>query len=140
GGRLRLPRHPAPGPDAAGPGPPRRRHRPPLRAGRPRAPGAPRHAGGGAGRGHAGQTPRQAPKSRPGEQPRQALRPGRGSEGEPVLTPMRARPWMLPLSLLTLVAAAAHAANPPSAPALEEAKQHADNGLALYKEARYPEA
>jgi len=53
---------------------------------------------------------------------------------------MRARPWMLRLSLLTLVASAAHAANPPTAPALEEAKQHADNGLALYKEARYPEA
>lgn len=48
---------------------------------------------------------------------------------------MPARHWTLPLSLLTLVASAAHAAN-----ALEEAKQHSDNGLALYKEARYAEA
>jgi tetratricopeptide (TPR) repeat protein len=48
---------------------------------------------------------------------------------------MRSRLWTLPLSLLTLVASAAHAAS-----SLEEAKQHADNGQALYKEARYREA
>jgi tetratricopeptide (TPR) repeat protein len=48
---------------------------------------------------------------------------------------MRARHWTLPLWLITLVASAAHAATP-----LEEAKQHADKGLALYKEARYREA
>jgi tetratricopeptide (TPR) repeat protein len=52
---------------------------------------------------------------------------------------MRARHWTSPLPLLTLVASAALAANAPN-PALEEAKQHADKGLALYKEARYREA
>jgi len=49
--------------------------------------------------------------------------------------PMRARHWTLPLSLLSLVASAALAADD-----LAEAKRHADAGLSLYKEARYREA
>jgi len=49
--------------------------------------------------------------------------------------PMRARDWTLPLSLLSLVASAALAADD-----LSEAKRHADAGLTLYKEARYREA
>jgi len=48
---------------------------------------------------------------------------------------MRARDWTIPLSLLSLVASAALAADD-----LAEAKRHADAGLSLYKEARYREA
>lgn len=48
---------------------------------------------------------------------------------------MRARDWTLPLSLLSLVASAALAADD-----LAEAKRHADTGLQLYREARYREA
>ncbi|HZN93345.1 MAG TPA: PEGA domain-containing protein [Myxococcales bacterium] len=48
---------------------------------------------------------------------------------------MRVRDWTIPLSLLSLVASAALAADD-----LAEAKRHADAGLSLYKEARYREA
>src|SRR5262245_11344248 len=48
---------------------------------------------------------------------------------------MRARDWTIPLSLLSLVASAALAADD-----LAEAKRHADTGLSLYKSARYREA
>ncbi|HVE87238.1 MAG TPA: PEGA domain-containing protein [Myxococcales bacterium] len=48
---------------------------------------------------------------------------------------MRARDWRLPLSLLSLVASAALAADD-----LAEAKRHFETGQTLYKEARYKEA